>query len=234
MPQYLLANYLPDDFDPSTMTEATVRAINELNEELEAAGARLYGLRPLAQPARRSRCGGSPMAKRSSPTARIWKPRSTWAVFGYWKPLTWTKRWRGPARRPSIARSRGEVREIPYSSLAGGTASPIAGKAVSTPPAKLAPPSGLDNGLGNHNTRIALVRIAHSQEGKQCGKRRFTQSQSKASRCLLRSVRPTSATAQDATTPYHEDGSGRPVPHGRPSRGDAWRAVSTGVHLTRC
>ena len=51
MPQYLLANYLPDDFDPSTMTEATVRAINDLNDELEAAGARLMacGLSPASQ-----------------------------------------------------------------------------------------------------------------------------------------------------------------------------------------
>ncbi len=48
MPQYLLANYLPDDFDPSTMTEAHIRTINDLNEELEAAGARLMacGLSP--------------------------------------------------------------------------------------------------------------------------------------------------------------------------------------------
>ena len=51
MPQYLLANYLPDNFDPSTMTEATVRAINDLNDELEAAGARLMacGLSPASQ-----------------------------------------------------------------------------------------------------------------------------------------------------------------------------------------
>jgi len=48
MPQYLVTNYLPDNFDPSTMDEATVRAINELNEELIAAGARLLaaGLAP--------------------------------------------------------------------------------------------------------------------------------------------------------------------------------------------
>ena len=51
MPQYLLVNYLPDNFDPSTMTEETVRAINDLNEELEAAGARLMacGLSPASQ-----------------------------------------------------------------------------------------------------------------------------------------------------------------------------------------
>jgi hypothetical protein len=34
MPQYLVCNYLPDDFDPSTVTEATVEAIHTLNREL--------------------------------------------------------------------------------------------------------------------------------------------------------------------------------------------------------
>ena len=28
-------------------------------------------------------------------------PRSTWAVFGCWEPLTWTRRWRGGVRPPS-------------------------------------------------------------------------------------------------------------------------------------
>jgi len=41
MPQYLLAIHLPDNFDPSTQSEATVQAINALNEEAEASGARL-------------------------------------------------------------------------------------------------------------------------------------------------------------------------------------------------
>lgn len=39
MPQYLLASYLPDDFDPSTITEATVEAVHALNREIAAAGA---------------------------------------------------------------------------------------------------------------------------------------------------------------------------------------------------
>lgn len=30
MPQYLLANYLPDNFDPSTMTEAAVQKAREI------------------------------------------------------------------------------------------------------------------------------------------------------------------------------------------------------------
>ena len=42
MNQYLVAIHHPDDFDPSTETEATIRDIGVLNEEMEAAGARLF------------------------------------------------------------------------------------------------------------------------------------------------------------------------------------------------
>jgi hypothetical protein len=42
MPQYLLAGYLPDNFDPSTQDEATVEAIHALNREMIAAGVRKF------------------------------------------------------------------------------------------------------------------------------------------------------------------------------------------------
>jgi hypothetical protein len=42
MPQYLVASYLPDDFDPSTVTEAMVEEIHKLNRELIAAGVRKF------------------------------------------------------------------------------------------------------------------------------------------------------------------------------------------------
>jgi hypothetical protein len=42
MPQYLVANYLPDDFDPSSVTEAMMEEIHALNRELIAAGARKF------------------------------------------------------------------------------------------------------------------------------------------------------------------------------------------------
>src|SRR5689334_1474140 len=51
MPQYLVANYLPDDFDPSVLTEAMVEEIYALNREMIAAGARKFA------------CGISPAAK---------------------------------------------------------------------------------------------------------------------------------------------------------------------------
>jgi hypothetical protein len=42
MPQYLVAIHHPDNFDPSTVTEETIRDIDVLNEEMEAAGARFF------------------------------------------------------------------------------------------------------------------------------------------------------------------------------------------------
>ena len=42
MPQYLVAGYLPDDFDPSKVDEATGRAIHALNKEMIAAGVRKF------------------------------------------------------------------------------------------------------------------------------------------------------------------------------------------------
>jgi len=51
MPQYLIANYLPDDFDPSSVAEATIAEIHALNRDLIAAGVRKFacGISPAAQ-----------------------------------------------------------------------------------------------------------------------------------------------------------------------------------------
>lgn len=50
MPTYLIANYLPDDFDPSTVTEAMIEEIHALNRELIASGARKFacGIAPVS------------------------------------------------------------------------------------------------------------------------------------------------------------------------------------------
>ena len=42
MPQFLVAGYLPDNFDPSLVDEAMGRAIHALNKEMIAAGVRVY------------------------------------------------------------------------------------------------------------------------------------------------------------------------------------------------
>lgn len=50
MPQYLVANYLPDDFDPSTVSKEAVEQIHALNREMIAAGVRKFacGIAPPA------------------------------------------------------------------------------------------------------------------------------------------------------------------------------------------
>ena len=42
MPQYLVAGYLPDDFDPSTVDESVGLAIHALNDEMDAAGVTMF------------------------------------------------------------------------------------------------------------------------------------------------------------------------------------------------
>ena len=50
MPQYLVAVYHPDDYDPSVETGAMIEKIHALNREMIAAGARKFacGLSPAA------------------------------------------------------------------------------------------------------------------------------------------------------------------------------------------
>jgi hypothetical protein len=54
MPQYLVAVYHPDDYDPSVETEATMQEIHALNREMIAGGARKFA------------CGLSPAGKAKS------------------------------------------------------------------------------------------------------------------------------------------------------------------------
>ena len=48
MPQYFIAGYIPDDFDPSTVDPAMGEKIHALNKEMIAAGVRKFagGLGP--------------------------------------------------------------------------------------------------------------------------------------------------------------------------------------------
>ena len=50
MPQYLIASYLPDNYDPSAEKEENIEAIYALNREMIAAGIRRFacGLMPAA------------------------------------------------------------------------------------------------------------------------------------------------------------------------------------------
>jgi hypothetical protein len=42
MAQFIVAGYLPDNYDPSVETEATIEEIHALNREMIAAGARKF------------------------------------------------------------------------------------------------------------------------------------------------------------------------------------------------
>ena len=74
MPQYLVANYLPDNFDPSTVTEEMMEEIHALNREMIAAGVRKFA------------CGISPAAnaktlRKQAPDFRVLDVR-LWLEFG--------------------------------------------------------------------------------------------------------------------------------------------------------
>ncbi|MGC2769773.1 MAG: hypothetical protein WB607_30055 [Candidatus Acidiferrum sp.] len=100
MAQYLVAGYLPDNYDPSLADEATGRDIHALNKEMIVAGVRIYA------------CGLSPASN-----AKSLRPQPDGGVLitdgpyletkehiggvGYWKPLTWTRRWHGRAKASS-------------------------------------------------------------------------------------------------------------------------------------
>jgi hypothetical protein len=123
MPHYLLSGILPNDFDPSSVDEATVRNINALNDELEAAGARLVAgglsapsqaksLRP--QPNGEVLITDGPYLEAKEHVGGL----SIIEAADMDEALAW-------ARKAAIAGPvSGEVREIPYSSLPTGTPHP--------------------------------------------------------------------------------------------------------------
>jgi hypothetical protein len=111
MPQYLVASYLPDNFDPSSVTEAMVEEIHAVNREMIAAGVRKFA------------CGISPASaaktvrKQSNGTVLVTDGPYTEAkehIGGFWileaanmdEALTW-------ARKGAISCDAvGEVREL--------------------------------------------------------------------------------------------------------------------------
>jgi hypothetical protein len=111
MPQYLVASYLPDDFDPSSVTEAMVEEIHAVNRELIAAGVRKFacGISPV----------GSAKTLRRRPDGKVLVTDGPYTetkehMGGFWilecanidEALTW-------ARKGAISCDAvGEVREL--------------------------------------------------------------------------------------------------------------------------
>ena len=106
MPQYLVAGYIPDNFDPSQADEATGREIHALNKEMIAAGVRRFA------------CGlGSAKSLRAQTDDGVLvtdgpylETKEHIGGFGSWNALTWTRRWHGRAKAspPLGGRSRCE------------------------------------------------------------------------------------------------------------------------------
>jgi hypothetical protein len=111
MPQYLIAVYRPDDYDPSVETEATMEAIHAVNREMIAADARKLacGLSP----------AGSAKSLRAHPNGKVLVTDGPYLetkehMGGFWileaadmeEALAW-------ARKGAVAcRASGEVREL--------------------------------------------------------------------------------------------------------------------------
>jgi hypothetical protein len=111
MPQYLVAVYLPDDFDPSTQSEETIEEIHALNRELIAAGVRKFA------------CGITPASSAKSlrvkPDGKVLVTDGPYTetkehIGGFWileaadmdEALAWARKGAGTCR------ASGEVREL--------------------------------------------------------------------------------------------------------------------------
>ena len=113
MPQYLVAIYRPDDFDPSTETETKIEGIHALNREMIAAGARKFacGISPAATAKTLRKQRGGPVLVTDGPYTETKEH-----MGGFWilecadmnEALAW-------ARKGAIAcDAAGEVRELLY------------------------------------------------------------------------------------------------------------------------
>ena len=123
MPHYLLTIQLPDNFDPSTQSAETVHNINALNDELEAAGARLVAA-GLSAPSQAKSLRVQPNGEVLITDGPYLEAKEYVGGFSIIEAadmdeaLAW-------ARKGAIAcRASGEVREIPYSNLPSATPHP--------------------------------------------------------------------------------------------------------------
>jgi hypothetical protein len=123
MPHYLVVSHLPENFDPSTQDEAMVRAINDLNDELEAAGARVFvgGLSPASQAkSLRAQPNGEVLVT-DGPFLEAKEHVGGFSILeaaDMDEVLAWARKSVVACRMPV------EVREIPYSNLPNGTPHP--------------------------------------------------------------------------------------------------------------
>ena len=127
MTQYLVAIHLPDDYDPSTEDEAMARDIDRLNEELDAAGARIFagGLLPAS----------SAKSLRAQPDGKVLITDGPYLetkehIGGFWileaadlnEALAWGRKGAVACRAPVEVRPFGRVRPTRVKQLNGTNA----------------------------------------------------------------------------------------------------------------
>ena len=123
MPHYLLSGILPDNFDASSMDETTVHNINALNDELEAAGARIVagGLSAPGQAKSLQPQPNGDVLITDGPYLEAKEHVGGLSIIeaaDMDEALAWGRKSVIACRMPL------EIREIPYSNLPNGTAHP--------------------------------------------------------------------------------------------------------------
>ena len=96
----MVAIYRPDNYDPPIESAAMMEEIHALNREMIAAGARKFAGGLSARSNARS-LRKQPNGKVLVTDGPYTETKEHIGGFGCWKPLIWTRRWRGDARPPS-------------------------------------------------------------------------------------------------------------------------------------
>jgi len=127
MPHYLVSGFLPPNFDPSSMTEAAIRDINALNDELEAAGVRHFagGLAAPSETKTLRRTAGGDVVVTDGPYLEAKEYVGGMMIIeaaNMDEALMWCRKSVTAGGMPT------EVREIPFSNLPNGTPHPSRGK----------------------------------------------------------------------------------------------------------
>jgi len=108
MPQYLVAGYIPEDFDPTQVDEAMGREIHALNKEMIAAGVRKFACGLGAAKSLRRKADGK-VAVTDGPYLETKE-----LIGGFWilecadmdEAVAWAR------KGMAVTRGQGEVREI--------------------------------------------------------------------------------------------------------------------------
>ena len=108
MPQYLVAGYIPDDFDPSQVDEAMGRKIHALNKEMEEAGVMKFACGLGSAKSLRAQTGGGVLVT-DGPYLEAKEH-----IGGFWilecadmdEAMAWAR------KSVATTRGQGEVREI--------------------------------------------------------------------------------------------------------------------------